>query len=127
MVNGYGQINVLGKARTVHRVSYEMFKGEIGSFNVCHTCDVRNCVNPEHLWLGTQKENLNDMQNKGRKKTNMDHLKGTKHPLSKLSFRQVQEIRDLTKVMTHREVAKHYGVVRSTVTAINNFRTRQYE
>ena len=58
-----------GKIKKVraHRYSYQAFKGEIpDGLQVCHSCDIRNCVNPEHLWLGTNQDNVNDMVKKGR-------------------------------------------------------------
>ena len=66
---GYGMIRDTDHngMRTTHRVSYEVHKGEIPN-NMCvlHTCDNRRCCNPEHLWLGTHKENIHDMIDKDR-------------------------------------------------------------
>jgi hypothetical protein len=70
---GYGQFNFLKdkRHRTIlaHRMSYIVFNGAItDGLQVLHKCDVRNCVNPEHLFLGTQKDNIKDMLAKGRHK-----------------------------------------------------------
>lgn len=68
--NGYGQIALGGRGNPVlyaHRVSYEMHHGPIpDGLVVMHTCDVRSCVRPDHLTVGTQAENLADMVAKGR-------------------------------------------------------------
>ncbi len=66
---GYGQMRVFGVLVRVSRISYQLYKGAItdGKF-VCHTCDVRACINPAHLWLGTASDNMQDMIKKGRQR-----------------------------------------------------------
>lgn len=64
---GYGQIARNGKNIYAHRVSYEMFVGPIpAGMYICHTCDTPACVNPAHLFAGTQRDNAIDMSRKGR-------------------------------------------------------------
>lgn len=64
---GYGRITVRNRMTMVHRLSYEAFVGPIpdGMF-VLHRCDNRACINPEHLWIGTQGDNMRDCHAKGR-------------------------------------------------------------
>lgn len=68
---GYGIIKINGKTKTlVHRLSWEIFNGLIPSgVNVLHHCDTPTCINPNHLFLGTQKDNVSDMFDKKRNKT----------------------------------------------------------
>ena len=66
MKNGYGKLRYETKFLGVHRVSYELHKGKItDNLWVLHTCDNKKCVNPDHLWLGTVKDNSSDAKKKG--------------------------------------------------------------
>jgi len=66
-IRGRGRIMVDGKLKLASRVAYEVFTGEIPeSMNVCHTCDNPLCVNPFHLFLGTQVDNIKDRESKNR-------------------------------------------------------------
>src|ERR1700730_2840026 len=65
--DGYGFFSVNGKQTKAHRFSFAHYNGEIPTgMIVCHKCDTPSCVNPDHLFLGTHKINLDDMRSKGR-------------------------------------------------------------
>jgi hypothetical protein len=70
LASGYGQITWNGINYRAHRLAYEVFKETtIGDLCVLHTCDNPKCINPDHLFLGTQAENIRDRCNKGRTRT----------------------------------------------------------
>lgn len=67
--SGYGSFGYKGKTIASHRISYELFIGQIpDGLHILHKCDNRKCVNPEHLWVGTNNDNVQDRVKKGRSK-----------------------------------------------------------
>lgn len=64
--HGYGIISLDLQPFTIHTVSFQLYKGAIGGFEVMHDCDYRRCWKPGHLFLGTHQENMQDMISKGR-------------------------------------------------------------
>lgn len=65
---GYGRLCIEGKSMVASRASYEAFKGNAMGNVVCHKCDTPACVNPDHLFMATQKDNIRDCMAKGRKR-----------------------------------------------------------
>lgn len=122
--HGYG-VFVVGHAtpRLAHRTIFEHMHGSIPSgLVVMHVCDNRRCVNPDHLRLGTQADNVQDMMQKCR------HVSvgqpGSSNPAAKLNERSVEEIRKLYSNggITMERIAKRFGVCQATVSTIVNYK-----
>lgn len=112
---GYGQIRINGTSMKAHRVSWAATNGPIpdGAL-VLHRCDNPACINPDHLFLGDHKANVDDMDAKGRR-VNAQH-KGSRCPGSKLSEANIPAIRADRR--TQHEIAKSYGISQSVVSKI---------
>jgi hypothetical protein len=115
--DGYFRLALPGRKRQrAQRFAFEHYRGPIppGMF-VCHTCDVRCCVNPDHLFLGTSAENTADKMRKGRE------ARGTMVNTNKLSPEQVLEIRNSTE--DGGTLGRRYGVTHSAIWGIRHRRT----
>ena len=95
---GYGSAHrPYGRVVRAHRYSWELTNGPIpGGLCVCHKCDVRTCVRPDHLFLGTRKDNMRDAANKGRltRPSSWERTRrGSAHGMAKLTDDDVRAIR----------------------------------
>ena len=110
------KIIINGKHHQLSRAAYQAYKGAIPEkMCVCHTCDNGLCINPDHLFLASQAENIADRQQKNRQ------AKGSAVGISKLMESQVEEIRDLLAEgkLTTRQIAEKFGVYSSLISSIN--------
>jgi len=133
---GYGRFRIDGKVRKAHRVSWEIHNGSIpNGLCVLHNCDNPPCVNPGHLWLGTQEENILDMKRKGRGRgptgknqwTNLfpeKLAKGYKHRYSVLTESDVLAIRSADRYRGYqRDLARKYRVPQGNISKIVNYKS----
>lgn len=114
---GYGRF-AYGNENKAHRISYAVFVGEIpAGMKVLHKCDNRQCVNPDHLFLGTQTDNMRDMASKGRGV--YPSLRGQRNPMARLTQDQVNEIRGAVAAgEAQRAMCAKYGVSPMTISRI---------
>lgn len=127
---GYGAMQFEGRAQHSNRIAYMLEKGPIpDGMVVMHTCDVRLCCNPEHLVLGTHKDNMADMAGKRRASRGDSHwtrhspanlARGSVVKGSKLTEGQIREMRKLREVtgMSYDGLAKLYNIAKCTVARI---------
>lgn len=129
----YGHFSYNHKAIPAHRASWLMFNGDIpGGLFVLHHCDIPACVNPGHLFLGTQADNMADMVAKQRSATGLRNGKslypekiprGEKHPMCRLTEAQVLEIRSRMANGENRfSLAVEFGMAPVTIWAIHRRR-----
>ncbi len=123
--NGYGRITINSKKVGAHQLAWVLCSGRFippgNRVVIRHSCDNPPCCNPDHLSLGTQKENARDRDSRGRLRL----LKGEDHPLAKLASRQVNEIRwrfENEDVPMSR-LAHDYDVSRETIRSIVRYVT----
>ncbi len=101
---GYGVIGWLGKTYVVHRLAYQLFVRDPGRLQVNHHCDNRACCNPDHLYIGTQRDNINDMHRRDRGR-------------AKLTNAQVLAIRErLGENQT--QLGREFGVSQNTISRV---------
>jgi hypothetical protein len=142
--DGYGQIKIGRKGILAHRAAYQFFTGKIpDGLLICHKCDNPSCVNPNHLFLGTQKDNIQDAVKKGRMAANDKHYSrlypeklargnrsgrrlhpesylGERNSRSKLAEEQVKEIRALYAMgdISIRKLATIYDMSKSSIWSV---------
>lgn len=119
---GYGQFKIYknggSQTFTTHRQSYRVFVGPIPEgLYVCHRCDNPTCINPDHLFVATAKENAHDAMSKGRLKYNtignvQDEFKYSRR---KLTDEQIVFIKQNKGASTQQSLAKQFGVTRGAI------------
>lgn len=115
-IGGYGRLTVAGRTMLAHRYFFTITIGPIPTgMKVLHSCDNPPCVNPSHLWLGTQAENIRDMVVKGRRTWE----KGEKAPTAKLTNAQARAIRNRWKEGESKEhLASVFSVCLNTIRSL---------
>lgn len=119
--NGYGVAGLNGRLEQAHRASWMVFKGEIPEdMQINHKCNNRPCINPDHLYIGDQLQNMKDMSDANRGKWH----KGNDNAQSKLNDESVKEIKLMIESgATNRSIAAFFDVSQSCISQIKNGRT----
>ena len=113
---GYGKVSINGKVTYAHRVSYSLTFGAIpDGLHVCHRCDNPSCVRPDHLFLGTHQDNMNDRDQKGR--TGTGAKVGRPQKFTPEQIRMIRTEHAETGLAS-RPLARKYGVNRKTMQRI---------
>lgn len=114
--NGYGQLNIDGVPRYAHRISFELENGAIERGHVVrHKCDTPLCVRPDHLEVGTQLDNIHDMESRGRSRK--IGLPGERNPAAKLTDSQIHSIRE-NRSSSLSQLSRAFGVSSQRISQI---------
>jgi hypothetical protein len=116
---GYGLFCFKGRLQGAHRVSYQLYVGDIPKgMHVCHRCDNPSCVNPSHLFLGTALDNAHDRDKKGRCQSGENHYR------AKLTEKQVKEIREKwANGARNIDLSREFGVDKRNISNIVYYHT----
>ena len=102
---GYGSIKLGGRTVSAHRLAFSLHHGQEAEHNVLHSCDVKACCNPAHLYDGTDRQNVHDAVDRGQ------HPRGSRHGRAKLTEEQVHAIRDEHEAgASYCALGRKYGV-----------------
>lgn len=115
--DGYGQIRLHGVRWKAHRLSWELHHGPIpDGLHVLHRCDNPRCVNPVHLWLGTDADNASDKAAKGRS------TRGERNRWARITATQVREIRAYDGPLSQQRLGELYGISQAQIWKIRHGR-----
>ena len=112
---GYGVIKVKGKAELAHRISYSVFKGDPTGLCVLHVCDNPKCINPYHLFLGTNADNVRDKVAKNRQ-SKVGEYPGERHHGAKLTNEDVLFIRE--SQLSQKQLAVKFNTTQPNISLI---------
>lgn len=126
--DGYGFLSYLNKRWLAHRLAWHMTNGPIPEgMLVCHHCDIRPCINPAHLYVGTYADNNRDTRTRGRHGCGRRHLHGELNGHAKLTAEQVMAIRQRRLAGEQYDLlAEEYGVTRWTIGDIERGKSWQH-
>lgn len=117
---GYGVFRLDNKTVLAHRASWIVNYGEIpDGKKVCHSCDMPPCINPDHLWIGTDDDNAQDCIRKGR----AVHPRGCEHPNVSITEDQAMEIISRLRTEEDLAIATYIGCTENAVNLIRRNRT----
>jgi hypothetical protein len=113
------KFTINGKQYQTSRIIWKIVNGsDPGELHVLHKCNNGKCVNPDHLYLGTDRDNIVDWYNDNPGSHRNKMTKGSNHPNSKLTESDIRTIRENSHNRTHKQLAKEFDICRSTVSYI---------